>query len=253
MYRFARLVLRAVLSLSVAGALAPSALGAGWGFTPSAQDWETWPQYCRVQYSYINRGQNQYGDYYPDTAIAAWRAMIGEQTFQALHHYCKTMIILKQLRLQSDPKERKYLIGVALDDGEFTYVRADPHSIVYPAVSSVMAEARFANGEVDEAVAILRRAIDAQPTRFEAYATLAKYYREQHHLDQAVAVVTQANDATHGDSAEIQYSLGLLNLELGNVDAAVVNATQAYSRGYPLAGLREKLAKLGRWPDKPPQ
>lgn len=237
--------------LAVMLLIAATAEGAGWNFTPTALDWKAWPQYCRVQYSYINRGQNEYGDYYSDAEIAQWKAAIGEKSFPYLHHYCKAMIILKQLRTETNPQQRKYLIGVAVDDGGFAYVRTDPQSIVFPAVSSVMAEARFAAGDVEEAFSILRRAIDAQPERFEAYATLAKLHHEQHHDDLALKVFNEANDATHGDSAEVQYSLGLLNLEMGNVDAAVKNAHEAYARGYPLQGLATKLHKLGRWPEKP--
>jgi tetratricopeptide (TPR) repeat protein len=113
-----------------------------------------------------------------------------------------------------------------------------------------MARAKFLNGDTDEAFAILKRAIDAQPQRFEAYAAMASFYREQHNLDLALKTVNEANDATNGDSAEILYTLGLLNLEAGNVDAAVTCARKAYAMGYPLPGLATKLTKLGRWPDK---
>ncbi len=243
-------VTRALTAATLFLVLAPIVRGAGWGFVPTARDWEAWPQYCRVQYSYINRGANEYGDYYPDSAINKWRSIIGEKTFTALHHYCKARIILEQMKLESNPKIKSYLVGVALDDGQFSYVRSDPQSIVYPSVASVMARAKFANGDVDEAIAILKGAIEAQPQRFDAYSTLAYIYREQKNLELALKTVNQANDATKGESAEIQYNLGLLNLEAGNVDAAVLNARASYAAGYPLAGLRTKLERLGRWPEK---
>jgi len=223
-----------------------TALAAGWGFTPTAKEWETWPQYCRVQYSYINRGANDYGDYYPESAIATWRDRIGEKTFISLHHYCAAMLYMRRLKLERRPEYRANLLSRVVDDGSFTYDRCDPHSIVYPAVASVMAQAKYVNGDLDEAIAILQRAIDTQPDRFEAYGTLAGIYREQHKLDKAVEVMNDANKATGGDSAEIQYNLGLFNLEAGNVDAAVQNAKRAYELGYPLPGLRNKLEKLGR-------
>lgn len=246
-----RLVVTALSAIAIAIAIAPAADGAGWGFEPTALDWQAWPQYCRVQYSWVNRGANEFGNYYPDSEIASWRATIGTTTFESLHHYCKALIVLRQARLEHDPHVRKFKISLAVDDGVYSYERADPRSIVYPAVAALMGEARFANGEPDAAIAILRRAIEAQPERFEAYATLAKIYREQHQLARALAVVNEANEATHGESAEIEYSLGLLNLEAGNVDAAVKNAREAYARDYPLPGLRTKLEKLGRWPEQP--
>lgn len=233
-------------SLSLLGS-AP-AHAAGWGFTPTPREWETWPQYCRVQYSYINRGANEYGDYYPDSAIAMWRDRIGEKTFIALHHYCAAMLYLRRLKLETHADVKANLLTRVLDDGAYTYERADPKSIIYPSIAAVMAQAKYVNGQPDEAIAILQRAIEQQPDRFEAYGELANIYREQHKLDKAIEVVQQANTASGGDSPEIQYTLGLLNIEAGNVDAAVENAKRAYAQDYPLPGLRTKLIKLGKWP-----
>ncbi|MGH8262335.1 MAG: tetratricopeptide repeat protein [Steroidobacteraceae bacterium] len=239
---------RALPIAALALAAAPLAHGAGWGFTPTPAEWESWPQYCRIQYSYINRGQNKYGDYYSDAAIAPWKAMIGEKTFGSMHHYCKAMIVLKQIRAEKNSNTRKFLVGVAVDDSDYTYQRADPQSIAYPAIASVMGQAKLLNGDIEEGFAILERAIEAQPTRYEAYAALAAYYREQRQVDLALKTVQRADEANHGESAEIQYNLGLLNVEAGNVDAAVANAKAAYAKGYPLPGLARKLEKLKRWP-----
>jgi Tfp pilus assembly protein PilF len=47
-------------------------------------------------------------------------------------------------------------------------------------------------------------------------------------------------------SAEAHYNLGLLEVELGDLDSAVVHAARAYELGFPLPGLRRKLAAAGR-------
>jgi tetratricopeptide (TPR) repeat protein len=239
----------AVLFGSLASALLSTSHAAGWGFVPTAREWESWPQYCRVQYSYINRGANAYGDYYPDSAIALWRDRIGEKTFIALHHYCAASLYLKRLKLETRPDAKANLLSRVVDDATYTYERADPKGIMYPLIASVLAQAKAVNGDRAEAVGILQRAIEEQPDRFESYGTLANLYREEHKLGEAVQIMQQANAATGGESAEVQYNLGLLNLEAGNVDAAVENARRAYELGYPLPGLRNKLAKLGRWSD----
>jgi hypothetical protein len=49
-----------------------------------------------------------------------------------------------------------------------------------------------------------------------------------------------------GKSAEICYNLGLLSLELGEIDDAEKYAKLAYEQGFPLPGLRKKLQELGR-------
>ena len=52
--------------------------------------------------------------------------------------------------------------------------------------------------------------------------------------------------ASDGASAEINYNLGLILLELGDLDGAARHAELAYDLGYPLPGLRAKLQRLGR-------
>jgi tetratricopeptide (TPR) repeat protein len=235
------LVALPILLLGCAGARA-----AGWGFVPEPAEYAAWPEHCRVQYSYINRGANAYGDAYPQAAISVWRMSIGEKTFTGAHHYCAALIYLNRLRLENDPKMRQFLIGRALDDGYFTYSRAEKQSNLFPNIAVVMAQAKFENKEADEAFKILNDAIAAQPKRIESYAALANMHRKQKNLAQARDVLQQADVNSEGTSAEVKYNLGLLQIELGDIDAAVESAKQAYALGHPLPGLRNKLQKLGR-------
>lgn len=52
------------------------------------------------------------------------------------------------------------------------------------------------------------------------------------------------------NSPELHYNLGLLYLKMGDKEQAKAHAIQAYSRGYPLEGLKIKLIKVGAW-EKP--
>lgn len=49
------------------------------------------------------------------------------------------------------------------------------------------------------------------------------------------------------DSAETHYNYGLLLSRLGRYAEAYTHAVEAYSRGYPLPGLRKILMKKGHW------
>ncbi len=53
------------------------------------------------------------------------------------------------------------------------------------------------------------------------------------------------------ESAEVHYNLGLLKLDLKQVDAARQHAEKAYALGYPLQGLKNKLKRMGAWSEKP--
>ena len=54
------------------------------------------------------------------------------------------------------------------------------------------------------------------------------------------------------DSTEVHYNLGLLYADLKRYDDARDQAWIAYGAGFPLLGLRNKLARAGEWRDPPP-
>jgi len=47
--------------------------------------------------------------------------------------------------------------------------------------------------------------------------------------------------------ANVLYNLGLLYFDKKNYDKALAYAKRAYKRGFPLPGLKNKLAGVGRW------
>lgn len=49
------------------------------------------------------------------------------------------------------------------------------------------------------------------------------------------------------ESANFDYNIGLVYFDLKNYDRALYYAHQAYSKGFPLPGLREKLKKARKW------
>lgn len=81
------------------------------------------------------------------------------------------------------------------------------------------------------------------PTVRMIYATyLAKRGRSAEalaHLQDAVAMGEE--------SANLNYNMGLVYADLKKYDEALVYAHKAYSQGFPLPGLRDKLKKAGKW------
>ena len=49
-------------------------------------------------------------------------------------------------------------------------------------------------------------------------------------------------------SADLNYNMGLLYFDLKKYDLSKQYAQKAYQLGYPLPGLRKKLASVGQWP-----
>ena len=96
------------------------------------------------------------------------------------------------------------------------------------------------------AMQYLDRAIELQPTSaLHAYTAKAMIYRRKGDLKQARATLETANEQSKGESAEVQYMLGLICVEAKDYAAAQEHARIAYSLGHPLPGLRQKLAASG--------
>lgn len=63
---------------------------------------------------------------------------------------------------------------------------------------------------------------------------------------QAVVKLEQAR-TLESNSANVHYNLGLAYFELKEYDKALESAHAAYSAGFPLPGLRNKLQRAGKW------
>jgi tetratricopeptide (TPR) repeat protein len=251
---------RLLPSAGVAWILAASAaLPAGnvvaqslWGFQPTPLEWASWPEYCRIQWTQWSGGRDPQGNrIYSDAARSGLRAAMGDQTYDSMHHWCAGIHYLVRAKAQTDLRTRETWLGRATDEAEYTYQRASTSSPVFPNISVTLAQLKIERKKFDEAIAILERSISAQPERLEPYIVLTNALKMTGRLDDATAVLERAQKNLKGDSPEIQYNLGLLSLELGDIPGAVKSAQIAYAKGYPLPGLKRKLIKLGKWQEPP--
>lgn len=53
------------------------------------------------------------------------------------------------------------------------------------------------------------------------------------------------------DSANLHYNLGLAYFQVKRYDEALASAQKAYAAGFPLAGLRNMLERIGKWKEMP--
>lgn len=237
--------------LAAAAAWAPAAGAAAWSFVPTPLEWNSWPDYCRAQYTLFGETLPYEGYENAKLRVASWRGTIGENTFIHLHHYCAALHYRTRSLGETNPRERAFLLSQAWDDGIYAYTRSDPVSTLYPAISVGVARIRMDMGKDEEAVQMLENSIKVQPRALDPYVMLAVLYRRQRKLDDALAIMQAADRIVEGQSAEVQYTLGLINIDRGDLEAAAENARQAYDKGHPLPGLRESLRAKGHWPPKP--
>jgi tetratricopeptide (TPR) repeat protein len=88
------------------------------------------------------------------------------------------------------------------------------------------------------------RAKSIFPDDVEVRVIEGYYFWRKHDKRRAVASYEEAL-AINPASADAHYNLGLIYLEMSQFDKAREHARIAYAAGYPLPGLRKKLAQAG--------
>jgi hypothetical protein len=93
------------------------------------------------------------------------------------------------------------------------------------------------------------RAFRFTPDDGIARATYGTWLYGMGHYDKALAAYKDAI-ALDPENPMINYNLGLAYLKKGDFDHANLYAHKAYEQGYPLPGLKNQLAKAGKWTEK---
>ncbi|MEX2123348.1 MAG: hypothetical protein WD795_05615 [Woeseia sp.] len=215
-------------------------------FVPTDAEWQSWPAHCQAKYVWTNIGRgskfaNLIGETHK-TELAQWE----NAGIHGVHHYCTGTIYLKRARAEDDPDRRRYTLRNAYNETQYAFSRSDKRSALFAHLATQMATIMYEQDELDAALQMLSDVIVAQPQNGVLYSAMAVMQRKLGRLEEAKTTLLQGNEALDGKSAEISYNLGLISIELGEIDNAVRYAESAYELGFPLPGLRTKLEKLGR-------
>ncbi|HEV8331025.1 MAG TPA: hypothetical protein VGQ22_06375 [Steroidobacteraceae bacterium] len=214
-------------------------------FTPAESEWAAWPEYCRARYVVSGAGRNsEFATHVPRAQTDMWERRLGDAWY-GLHHFCAALIYTQRARQAPTPKERTFLLNTALRNFRFTLERTSETNGMYPEMLTRIATVYDLLGDNPHAMEYLDRAIELQPEVLVAYNTKAMIYRRKGDLEHARETLEEANKQSKGESAEVQYMLGLVCLEAKDYAAAQEHARVAYSLGHPLPGLRQKLAASG--------
>jgi tetratricopeptide (TPR) repeat protein len=214
-------------------------------FVPEETEWATWPEYCRARYVVSGAGRNsEFSMRVPHGQTAMWESRLGD-AWHGLHHFCAALIYTQRARQSPTIKERDFELRSALRNFRYTLERTSEANGMYPEMLTRMATAYDLLGDNAHAMEYLDRAIELHPEFLGAYTSKAMIYRRKGELNQARETLEAANKQSKGESAEVQYVLGLVCLEAKDYAAAQEHARIAYSLGHPLPGLRQKLAASG--------
>ncbi len=91
-----------------------------------------------------------------------------------------------------------------------------------------------------------RRALTFRPEDPNLHVLYGIYFHQAGKHDEALREYKLA-ESLGPANAELHYNMGLLYAEKDEFDAAREHAIKAYSMGYPLVGLRNKLKRAGEW------
>src|SRR5690606_27542173 len=153
---------------------------------------------------------------------------------------------LNRSMLAQNERDREYNLQHALDETLYNMPGANRQSRYYPQLATQLARILYEQEKYEEGLVVLAEAMLAQPESDVLYSAAAIIERKPGDPAAARKTVTNGHEAVGGRSAEINYNLGLICVELGDIEAAVEYAEAAYALGYPLEGLRTKLKNLGR-------
>ena len=216
-------------------------------FTPSETEWATWPAYCRARYVVSAAGRESAFSLRVSTEeVEAYKSQYGGKVWHWLHHYCAGLAYISRAKEANSERQKERLLDEAIGQMRGQYRRVPRGDLFFSLAATSIARAYREKGEPEEALAFIGESIDAHPDYSPAYSLASLVYRDAGNLDKARQVLLEGNDACDGSSAEIHYFLGLIFLDLGDVDAAEVHAKLAYNLGYPLPGLMSRLNRLGR-------
>ena len=235
----------AALTLAALATLLPQT-AAALAFAPTEREWATWPAYCQARYLVSGAGvDSEYARRIDPATVRTWESRMGPEVWYALHHYCAALIIANRAKSEPDKKERTGLLKRVIDEDQFTLDHIPDTHPMHAEIAAHMALAHRDLGQKEAALRYLDMAIEGCPTCPIGYQAKAMLYRDAAQPAQAREVLESGDRALEGKSAALHYLLGLVLMDLKDFPAAQEHARRAYELGYPLPGLRDRLARAG--------
>ena len=210
---------------------------------PSEVEWSQFPPYCKARYSItLYALGTPFEGRVSQAEIQSWKQQMG-QAWEALHHYCYGLVQMSRAPLIKDQNRREYLYDRASDEFGYAFRNTDHDNPFNAKVAVQLSMAFRAKNKTDQALRYANEAQKIDPKLDTGYSASALILRQAGKLNEAVEVLKRGLAAVDGESAELNYFLGLTYFDLKNLDLAREYADKAYALGYPLPGLRNRLAR----------
>ena len=100
----------------------------------------------------------------------------------------------------------------------------------------------------DKVAAHFKRAIYMYPKVAPTYIMHGIFFHKKGNIKSAIEQYKKAVEVDP-EQSEAFYNLGLAYMSIKKYEQAYLAAKRAYSLGYPLPGLKQKLKSVNQWPD----
>ncbi|MET0101179.1 MAG: hypothetical protein ABW078_05545 [Sedimenticola sp.] len=217
-----------------------------YNFIPEEHEFNTWPRYCQAIYASIGI-EKKYARRIPLNEQKRWKKWADPS---GAWHYCASTVWINRAKVEMDPRVRKFNYERAIANAKYSYVHCPKSQPIRAKMGTTLARAYKGIGDVGLAIEYLKEVMVDHPDYPGSYQLMSLILRDAGQLKESLDILLKGNEATGGDSAELHYFLGLAYLMLDDVKSAKKHADKAYTLGYPLPGLRNKLKKKGVYSSK---
>ena len=148
-------------------------------------------------------------------------------------------------RVRISKTDRKFALESAIKEDKFTLRECPASDPFYAVVVTHLGMVYAEQGDVANAQQAFDQAIESNPSYHGAYIAKSICLKKKGDAALALETLVVGSEATGGQSAELENALGLAYCDKKQYEQAREHARKAYALGYPLPGLRDKLAKAG--------
>lgn len=214
-------------------------------FKPTDEEFESWSLKCKALYLSTQVGaRSRFLDRVPQSIVNRERRA-ADLIHSGGWHYCAGLIYLRRAKREVvDDVKRAAILDKALAEVIFSASDVSRDSYEFLEMNVTLGNVYKEMEDYQNAEAVYDRVIQQKPSYLPAYAAKSLMFRKQGELDKAVAILEAIPVDVREASAEVNYFLGLFTFELGQFEKAKQYAKIAYDLGYPLPGLKNKLASL---------
>jgi tetratricopeptide (TPR) repeat protein len=232
----------AVLALGLA--VATDAFGYSYG-PQNRAEWDGWPEYCKARYTVsLIGGKSEFGQEIGRDTVARWQDQMG-LCWRYLHHHCGAILQLNRAKTARIASDREFALNSAIKEDQLA-ARYCPASHPFSAdIATHIAMSYVEAGDFVKATQSLDWVIQTHPAFPQSYLMKSSLLRRAGKAGAALEVLEAGDLATNGQSAEIHNAIGFAYLNAKDYEKARQHARKAYELGFPLPGLRDKLADAG--------